>query len=153
MACLFPGRFVFICCALCIASPPSVTNWRWVMLSARISAGQTGICQMPSLTWWDTHAWAGNQNQRGGGKEILNKTSEESQTNRSGWREGGLGMFCEDQRKSKKPPSAFFHALSSPYLNVQIIISTVQSLCADSTWSADGIGYLTAKISKCIQDF
>lgn len=134
MACLcFQADFFFflICCALCIASSPSVTNWRWEMPSAPKSAGQKGVCQMPSLTWWDSHAWAGNQNQRAGGKEILNKTSERSQTNWSGWREGGLGMFCEDQRSSNKPPSAFSHVLSSQYLNVQIIF-TIQSLCAET---------------------
>lgn len=125
---LFSGRVFYLLCFV-IASLPSVTNWRWVMPSALKFAGQREVCQMPSLIWWDSHAWAGNQNQRGGRKEILNNTSEGSHTNWSGWREGELGMFCEDQRNSNKLPSAFSHVLSSQYLNVQIIF-TVQSLCA-----------------------
>lgn len=147
---LFSGRFFFICCALCTASPPSVTNWRWVMLSALKSAGQRGVCQIPSLTWWDSHAWAGNQSQRRGGKEVLNKTSEGSQTNWSGWNERGLGMFCEDQRSSNKPPSAsYFLTIFENSNNFYCSAS----LCRDSIWSADGIGCLIAKLSNCIQDF
>lgn len=54
------------------------------MPSALKSAVERGVCQMPSLIRQESHAWAGNQNQRGEGKEVLNKTSEGSQTNWSG---------------------------------------------------------------------